>query len=288
MAISIKGVNTGVIRKANEFIALALKIKEPRNKESLFFLPALELRDLLIAVESRLHQKQQLGVAERQHYEKTRDVISKKMQENIPAMVEDELRHADIHRRVTAVALTDGSSDSLTLTFTLHDGNTCILQVNELQIEILVYAIIRAIENAGMRELALRISSLLDFLPLYDADCLDHERLEYDAYAQPEWKHSLFTHYLAVLYRFTGETGKEQFSGAIVKTRVPSGSQEAEAIVRRLLDFSPRLKKLAGKPCQVFVRTLTANKTQTLTQEQCLRALHHLRVQSVNTTAQHA
>ncbi|EFM1387439.1 hypothetical protein HER46_003191 [Escherichia coli] len=33
MAISIKGVNTGVIRKSNNFIALALKIKEPRNKE---------------------------------------------------------------------------------------------------------------------------------------------------------------------------------------------------------------------------------------------------------------
>ena len=88
MAISIKGINTGVIRKANEFVALALKIKEPRNKESLFFLSALELRDLLIAVESRLHQKQQLNAAERQHYEKTRDNISKKMQENIPVMVE--------------------------------------------------------------------------------------------------------------------------------------------------------------------------------------------------------
>lgn len=37
MAISIKGVNTGVIRQKNEFVALALKIKEPRNKESLFF-----------------------------------------------------------------------------------------------------------------------------------------------------------------------------------------------------------------------------------------------------------
>ena len=31
MAISIKGVNTGVIRKSNNFIALALKIKEPRG-----------------------------------------------------------------------------------------------------------------------------------------------------------------------------------------------------------------------------------------------------------------
>lgn len=51
-----QGVNTGVIRKSNNFIALALKIKEPRNKESLFFLSVMELRDLLIALESRLHQ----------------------------------------------------------------------------------------------------------------------------------------------------------------------------------------------------------------------------------------
>lgn len=36
MPISIKGINTGVIRQKNEFIALALKIKETGNKESLF------------------------------------------------------------------------------------------------------------------------------------------------------------------------------------------------------------------------------------------------------------
>ena len=65
MAISIKGVNTGVIRKSNNFIALALKIKEPRNKESLFFMSAMELRDLLIALESRLHQKHKLDAAAR-------------------------------------------------------------------------------------------------------------------------------------------------------------------------------------------------------------------------------
>ncbi len=33
MAISIKGVNTGVIRKSNNCIALVLKIKVPRNNE---------------------------------------------------------------------------------------------------------------------------------------------------------------------------------------------------------------------------------------------------------------
>ncbi len=45
-----------------------------------------------------------------------------------------------------------------------------------------------------MRELALRITSLLDFLPLYDVDCRDDGNLEYDTYSQPEWKHNLFNH----------------------------------------------------------------------------------------------
>ncbi|XPE43453.1 YjeJ family protein [Shigella flexneri] len=30
-------------------------------------------------------------------------------------------------------------------------------------------------------------------------------------------KHNLFDHYLAVLYRFKDESGKEQFSGAVVE-----------------------------------------------------------------------
>lgn len=79
MAISIKGVNTGVIRKSNNFIALALKIKEPRNKESLFFMSVMELRDLLIALESRMHQKHKLDAAARLQYEQARDKVIKKM-----------------------------------------------------------------------------------------------------------------------------------------------------------------------------------------------------------------
>ncbi len=78
-------------------------------------------------------------------------------------------------------------------------------------------------------------------------------------------------------------SGKEQFSGAVVKTREATPGKEIEAITRRMLDFSPRLKKLAGVPCQVYVRTVAANNAQPLTQDQCLRALHHLRVQSTST-----
>ncbi|WP_089653694.1 YjeJ family protein [Escherichia coli] len=288
MAISIKGVNTGVIRKSNNFIALALKIKEPRNKESLFFMSVMELRDLLIALESRMHQKHKLDAAARLQYEQARDKVIKKMAENIPEILVDELKNADINRRVNTLELTDNQGENLTFVLTLHDGSKCELVVNELQIEMLARAIIHAINNAEMRELALRITSLLDFLPLYDVDCQENGNLEYDTYSQSEWKHNLFDHYLAVLYRFKDESGKEQFSGAVVKTREATPGKEIEAITRRMLDFSQRLKKLAGVPCQVYVRTVAANNAQPLTQDQCLRALHHLRVQSTSKTAPQA
>ena len=284
MAISIKGINTGVIRQKNEFVALALKIKEQRNKESLFFLSPLGLRDLLIALESRLYMKHQLSEDARLQYEKERDKASKKMHENIPLIQEDELKNADINRLINSLTLVDDKGENLAFSLTLHDGKTDELLINELQIQVLAHAIIHAINNAGMRDLALRITSLLDFLPLYDVDCQQNDNLEYDSYTQPEWKHNLFNHYLAIIYRYTDDKGKAHFCGSVVKTRAASGSKEAEAITRRLLDFSPRLKKLAGVPCQVFIRTLTGDKTQKLNQDQCLRALHHLRVQSAHKT----
>ncbi|AGB80008.1 hypothetical protein D782_4116 [Enterobacteriaceae bacterium strain FGI 57] len=285
MALNIKSVNTGVIRQGNAFVALALKIKEQKNKESLFFFPALVLRDLLIALESRLAALHQLQGDELQKYEKAREKAGKKMLDNVPALLEEELRYADVNFRVDGLELSKNGKDELTVTLKLHRGESIELTINELQIDLLVKAIIHSINNAGMKELALRISSLLDFLPLYDADCQEKGSLEYDFYDQAQWKHDLFSHYLALLYRFTDKEGKECFSGSIVKTRTPSGSKEAQAISRRLLDFSPRLKKLAGTPCQVYVRTLAANNGQQLTQEQCLRALYHLRVQSVKTPA---
>ncbi len=220
-----------------------------------------------------------------QKYEKAREKAGKKMLDNVPALLEEELRHADVNFRVDGLELSKNGKDELTVTLKLHRGESIELTINELQIDLLVKAIIHSINNAGMKELALRISSLLDFLPLYDADCQEKGSLEYDFYDQAQWKHDLFSHYLALLYRFTDKEGKECFSGSIVKTRTPSGSKEAQAISRRLLDFSPRLKKLAGTPCQVYVRTLAANNGQQLTQEQCLRALYHLRVQSVKTPA---
>ncbi|EDW0109421.1 hypothetical protein AYT02_002036 [Salmonella enterica] len=280
MALTIKGLNTGVIRHNDKFIALALKMKSLRNKETLLFFPVLALRDLLIGLEHRLYLPHSLPDQEQEKRQKAKNSHVRKMHENIPAILREELEKADINQRVESLSLSNNAEELLTFTLNLHNGSYLDLQVGEWQVEVLVMAIIHAINNAEMRELALRITSMLDFLPLYDADCLENGNLEFDSYDQPDWKHNLYNHYLALVYRYTDEAGQSHDCGTIIKTRSQSGSKEAEAISRRLLNFSPRLKKLEGKPCKIFVRTLGTGKAARLTQDQCMRALHNLRIAS--------
>ncbi len=242
MALTIKGLNTGVIRHNDKFIALALKVKSLRNKETLLFFPVLALRDLLIGLEHRLYLQYSLPEQEQEKRQKAKSSHVLKMHENIPAILREELENADVNQRVESLALSDNTEKVLTFTLKLHNGSHLDLQVGEWQVEVLVMAIIHAINNAEMRELALRISSMLDFLPLYDADCTDNGNIEFDTYNQPDWKHNLYNHYLALVYRYTDEAGQSHDCGTIIKTRSQSGSKEAEAISRRLLNFSPRLK----------------------------------------------
>lgn len=280
MALTIKGLNTGVIRHNDKFIALALKVKSLRNKETLLFFPVLALRDLLIGLEHRLYLPHSLPDQEQEKRQKAKNSHVRKMHENIPAILREELEKADINQRVESLSLSNNAEELLKFTLNLHNGSYLDLQVGEWQVEVLVMAIIHAINNAEMRELALRITSMLDFLPLYDADCLENGNLEFDSYDQPDWKHNLYNYYLALVYRYTDEAGQSHDCGTIIKTRSQSGSKEAEAISRRLLNFSPRLKKLEGKPCKIFVRTLGTGKAARLTQDQCMRALHNLRIAS--------
>lgn len=276
LPITMMGVNAGVIRQDKNFIALALKIKSPRNQESLFFLPVLALKDLLIALESRLSQLPQLNAEKRRQYEKLRDKAVQKMHQNIPAIQRQELEQADINQRVNTLSLTQHDADSMTFSLKLHSGKTVELAVDLLQMELLITVMIHAVNNADMHELTARLSAMLDFLPLYDVDYRDGGNLEYDAYDHPAWKRNLFVHHLAVLYRYTDTDGHEQFCGTLIKTRSKPGSTDVEAISRRLLDFSPRLKKLAGESCQVFARALPSEKNKTFTPDACMQALYQL------------
>ncbi len=45
---------------------------------------------------------------------------------------------------------------------------------------------------------------MLDFT-IIRADCTENGNIEFDPYNQPDWKHNLYIHYLALVYRYTDE-----------------------------------------------------------------------------------
>ena len=276
MFLDIQGLNTGVIRHGDNFLALAMKIRPTNTTETLLFFPALSLRDLLMGLESRIAQHHSQTEEQRHARANAHQRIKQSMLAAMPEISQHELSHADIAQRVEKVVLSANDKDKLTYTLTLHNGSEYEFVIADAQIEHVVMASAMALKNAGMNTLMLRLSSMLDFLPRYDAERKKDGNFEYDTYDHPTWKNDLFPYQQAIIYIYTDEAGNKQEYGTVIKTRCQSNTAEIEAISRRLLKYSQRLNILDGKACQVIVRTLTATPHQTVTLEDCMRALHQL------------
>lgn len=275
MTLQITGINTGVIRHAQQFQALALKFKHQPSQESLIFIPALPLRDLYIYLEHRLYLQSQRNAKDKATFKTRQHVATQALHHNIPELTQEQMLHADIRQRVAGFAPGEEKQQGCELVFTLQGENRLSVWLDDAQIALLISAATQAINNAGMHELSLRLSSLLDFLPMYDADMKENGEMEYDTYQHAAWKIERFTHYLALVYHFTDENGQPQACGTIVKSRVRGEMKDFQAVAQRLLAFSPRLKKLEGKPCRISVVTLASGKGL-LSQQHGLRALYQL------------
>lgn len=273
MAARIKGVNTGVIHRGSEFVALALKVKTENDSAALFFIPALALRDIFISLEYGLHLQALRAPAA---LDARRQEATRQMADNIPPLAQAEMVQGEPGQRICAVEPDFSCEGEIGLTLLAEDGKSAALALEAAQIPLFITAVSRAIQNAGMHALSLRLSSLLDFLPLYDADFRNDTQLEYDTYTHPAWKLALFDRTLALVYHYTDEQGRERSCGTIVKTRSPSDDERMQAIARRLLAFSPRLKKLEGERCRVSVRALGIKEGEP-SLDDCLKALCLLR-----------
>lgn len=274
MSSIISGINTGVIRHGNRFIALALQINLHKQQQ-LLLIPALPLRDLFICFEHRLHLQSHRSAKDNASFKQQMEAMTAEMHKHIPSLTQEDLMKADVRQRVEKIEPDTQHQHKLGLELTLKGGNTVTLRIADTQIALFVHAISLAFSHAGMHPLSLRLSSLLDFLPLYDASIQPHGELEYDTYPQPAWKLALFSETLALVYTCEDERGEKQVCGTVVKSRIRGDNKEVHAIAQRLLAFSPRLKKLKGKPCTVAVSTLASGMAH-VPQEHCLRGLHLL------------
>ena len=158
MEMNITGVNAGVIRNNDEFLAVALKLNIKKSDTKLLFFPALTLRDLFVAMEYHLSKQKELDGTQRDDFIAAQTAVTKAMHAHIPELKREELENADINYRVNAIDNFTYDEGKLIFTLQLHNNEKFTFEVHELQIELLTHVLIHAINNAGMRDLALRIS----------------------------------------------------------------------------------------------------------------------------------
>ncbi|WP_228291749.1 YjeJ family protein, partial [Klebsiella aerogenes] len=120
----------------------------------------------------------------------------------------------------------------------------------------------------------------LDFVLLYTVDLTTQPNIEYQQYAQEEWKLNLFNHHLAVLYSYEQEEGKKVLSGAVIKTSAAHQSDFEKSIALRLIEKSQKLKQVHNQhtPYQIFSKVIPSAPGQMLTRDECMLSLHEFYV----------
>lgn len=272
MPAIVKGINSGVICHNKHFVSLALKIRNINDKENLFLFSLAQLKDLLHVLESRIES-----------FAKPQDSSEAEMLRNAPALNEQELQAAGDTARVAKISAALKIA-GIELEIVTQSAEKTTYLINDNQVETFIRAIILAVKNAGFQDILLTVSSMLDFIPLYDMDLLNDGKMEYDSYNPQPWKLSLFSRYLLVVYKYQQDTGHNAYCGVVMKTNALSGSQEAEGVAQRAMKFSRRLRKIVERPCQIFCTEITPSGSE-LTKQQCLDSLHRLCIAALRAPA---
>ncbi|WP_159566136.1 YjeJ family protein [Budvicia diplopodorum] len=273
MSNIIKGLNTAIVLHENHFLALAMKIKNAADEESLFFFQLPQLHDLLLVLQSQL---QRLSIAAVQNGKALTAAVSEAHQNliaQVPPIDVSEITAPAPGKRVASLAMKP-NADQNTLHLILQNERVISLAIMDIQAEFVIRAIIQALNNIKERELIAYLTERLDFLPLYDVDLSNTDSMDYNQYPQEPWKQNLFAHHLALLYCCKTANGEQIICGAVVKTNVQEGTPAAEDIAFRLQKISPHIKKYQGQVTHIFSRQIPAQQGAVLTLEQALKPLH--------------
>lgn len=278
MTHTINGLNTACIFYDNNFLALCIKVKQQDESTSLFYFQNSELRDLLMllvqyasTIEQETNSKEvgNAVLSERITQEEVRDFLN-----NAPDITPQELQTPEPTRRVSNVTLKKSAHDCMLYLITQAE-QVYILRLQKWQCEIIMQAIIQALRQHSTQEHIESLTSNLDFLPLFDMESQDTNRVNYTAYTQQPWKIKLFKNHIGIIYCCKTGSQQDAILGAVVKCNALPGSPELESIAMRMATLSERLAGVLTASCKIESVILPAAEDAILTVEECLRPLNN-------------
>ncbi|MCY4766305.1 YjeJ family protein [Klebsiella aerogenes] len=273
------GFNTAGITYEDHFMALLLKVQNQNGLCRTYYLQAPVLADLLMALTNRMvifaYRLQHGGEALKEELIAYNEALIA----NTPAVDMAEVQNPNPELRIMSITLKPGETES-TLILMLQNEQIATLRIDDRQVEALILGIQQSLKMVADTKLNEYLALALDFVMLYTVDLTSQPNIEYQQYAQEEWKLNLFNHHLAVLYSYEQEDGKKVLSGAVIKTSVEHQSEFEKIIALRLIAKSQKLKQIHDQytPYQVFSKVIPSAPGQMLTKDECLQSLHQFYV----------
>lgn len=278
--MAIKGINTAPIKQGERLFVMTLKVKDHDNNDRMVFMQIPTLVDFLIILRNRMSKVVKRLEERGESYKAELIAVTESLAKNIPEIVQAEVMQPDPGNLIISMA-PKFYDEQFKLIAVLNNQSVVTIEIDDSQVEFIILAIQKAIEVADDKESMQTIGAVLDFLMLYNADLANLDNFQYREVKHDPWKENLFSHYMAILYCFNTEAGKQILAGAVIKTDAQPNSAEAEQIIKKLAALNYTIKSITEKSqlCQVFSRIIPSQPEQILTKEDCLKALHRFCVE---------
>lgn len=272
---TIIGLNTAAMKLEDRFLALMLKVKQQNHLCHNYYFQLPALIDLLLILSNRMAVVINRIESEGDAYKEDLISYNQALMENMPPIDMAEVEQPDFGRRVTSVTLKPGDT-YCTLILVLQNEQIATLKIDDRQAEAFILGIKNAVHLTGDKVSIDFLAANLDFIMLYTVNLTNPQKIDYKHFQHQEWKLSIFTHYLAVLFCYETNEGKHILDGAVIKTSASHPSAEENNLLLRLADNS---KEIMGKAdnyplCQIFSTVIAVENNKILSLEECLQPLH--------------
>lgn len=234
------GLVTGAITSEGQFLALATKVRLKDGRDELLYFAFPKLKGLLFTLQTKLSLMHESGTFNTtQSSQETYQEQARYRQQEI-AFTNAELTTPDGKKGVTVISTLPGNG-YITLSIERIDGHQVYIDIPDAAIEIFTGYILHTLKAAGGDALIERAISNLDFMGLYSLEYKTNGELDYKYFNQDPWQMNALKHHMAILYTVKNGSKQEVKCAAIVKTSIPSGTQETLDMAKRVAEANPQL-----------------------------------------------
>ena len=144
----IKGINTGTIMHEGHLLAIVLKVRNSDGIDECYTMQHTVIRDFLLITQNRLMAVMERLQKDGEKYKTVLIAESQALISQSPVMQQEDVECPDPAKRIMSIALKK-DSETFTIIAALQSEQIVTLRFSNGQAEIILRAMIQALQNSG-------------------------------------------------------------------------------------------------------------------------------------------